>query len=222
MRVLVAEDDASLRRVLHSGLVEAGYVVDAAADGDEALRYLKAHEYGAVILDWRMPKTSGRDVLALARARDPHTPMVMLTARDTPEDRIDALDAGADDYMVKPFDFGELLARLRALQRRSGESRSPILSCGSLRIDPSTHQVFVNERELRVTPREFAIVELLVRKSPSVVTRRSIALQAWAEESDAVGSNTIEVHIARLRSKLAGSGVRVETVRGVGYRVATS
>ncbi len=222
MRVLVAEDDASLRRVLLSGLVEAGYVVDAAADGDEALRFLGAHEYGAVILDWRMPKTSGRDVLAIARARDPHTPMVMLTARDTPEDRIDALDAGADDYMVKPFDFGELLARLRALQRRSGESRSPILSCGSLRVDPSTHQVFVNDRELRVTPREFAILELLVRKSPSVVTRRSIALHAWAEESDAVGSNTIEVHIARLRSKLSGSGVRVETVRGVGYRVAAS
>jgi DNA-binding response OmpR family regulator len=124
--------------------------------------------------------------------------------------------------MVKPFGFGELLARLRALQRRTGESRNPILSCGSLRIDPSTHQVFVHSRELRVTPREFAIVELLVRKSPSVVTRRSIALQAWAEESDAVGSNTIEVHIARLRSKLAGSGVHVETVRGVGYRVAAS
>ncbi|HEY1825779.1 MAG TPA: response regulator transcription factor [Acidimicrobiales bacterium] len=222
MRALVAEDDASLRRILHDGLVEAGYVVDTVPDGDEALRYIDILEYSVLILDWRMPGLSGREVLARVRVRDTSTPIVMLTARDAPEDRIDALDAGADDYVVKPFDFGELLARLRALQRRNSDARSPTLSCGALEVDPSTHRVHVEGREIRVTPREFAIVELLVRKSPGVVTRRSIALQAWPEEADAVGSNTIEVHIARLRSKLVGAGVRVETVRGVGYRLAAS
>jgi DNA-binding response OmpR family regulator len=219
---LVAEDDSSLRRVLEEGLLEAGYVVDAVADGEEALRYLSSSDYGVIILDWRMPSLSGFEVLTAARQREIDTPILMLTARDASVDRISALDGGADDYIVKPFDFGELLARLRALQRRPGDRRNPILTCGSLQVDPSTHQVLVGSRDVRTTPREFAIVELLMRKRPSVVTRRSIALQAWPEEADAVGSNTIEVHIARLRAKLVGSGVRVETVRGIGYRLVAA
>jgi DNA-binding response OmpR family regulator len=222
MRVLVAEDDAALRRVLERGLLEAGYVVDAVDDGIEACRYLREHEFGAIILDWRMPGRSGIEVVTWARQQGVRAPILMLTARDAPTDRIGALDEGADDYLVKPFDFGELLARLRALQRRPLGERSPILTSGLLKVDPSTREARIGETFVKLTPREFAILELLIRKSPSVVQRRTIALQAWAEEADAVGSNTIEVHVARLRAKLVNADVRIETVRGAGYRLATS
>jgi DNA-binding response OmpR family regulator len=222
MRVLVAEDDAALRRVLEQGLVEAGYVVDAVGDGMEACRYLREHEFGAVILDWRMPGRSGIEVVTWARQHGVRAPILMLTARDAPTDRIGALDEGADDYLVKPFDFGELLARLRALQRRPLGERSPVLTSGLLEVDPSTREARLGDSLLKLTPREFAILELLIRKSPAVVPRRTIALQAWAEEADAVGSNTIEVHVARLRAKLVNADVRIETVRGAGYRLAAS
>jgi DNA-binding response OmpR family regulator len=143
----------------------------------------------------------------------------MLTAKDAPPDRVRALDEGADDYLVKPFDYGELLARLRALLRRPSGDRSPLLRCGSLTVDPATHQALVGGEPTDLTPREFAIIELLVRKSPAVVARRSIALHAWPEEAEAVGSNTIDVHITRLRAKLARSDARIETLRGTGYRL---
>jgi DNA-binding response OmpR family regulator len=222
MRVLVAEDDAALKSVLERGLREAGYVVDAVTDGNEAMEYLRAYEYGVGILDWRMPGASGFDVITWARRRGIHTPFLMLTARDAPLDRIAALDEGADDYLVKPFDYGELLARLRALLRRPTGDRSPLLRCGSLTVDPATRQALVDGASVELTPREFAIVELLIRKSPALVHRQTIALQAWPEEADAVGSNTIDVHIARLRAKLARSDARIETLRGSGYRLVTS
>jgi DNA-binding response OmpR family regulator len=222
MRVLVAEDDAALRRVLEQGLREAGYVVDAVSDGIEACRYLGEHEFGAVILDWRMPGLSGVEVVAWARQSGVRAPILMLTARDASTDRIGALDEGADDYLVKPFDFGELLARLRALQRRPLGDRSPIFTSGLLAVNPSTREARIAELPVKLTPREFAILELLIRKSPAVVQRRTIALQAWAEEADAVGSNTIEVHVARLRAKLVNGNVRIETVRGAGYRLVAS
>jgi DNA-binding response OmpR family regulator len=222
MRVLIAEDDAALRRVLEQGLLEAGYVVDSVGDGTEACRYLREYEFGAVILDWRMPGLSGIEVVTWARRQGVQAPILMLTARDAPADQIEALDEGADDYLVKPFDFGELLARLRALQRRPLGERSPVLTSGSLKVDPSTRQVHIAESLVKLTPREFAILELLIRKSPAVVQRRTIALQAWADEADAVGSNTIEVHVARLRGKLINADVRIETVRGAGYRLVAS
>jgi DNA-binding response OmpR family regulator len=219
MRVLIAEDDAPLRRVLEQGLLEAGYVIDSVGDGEEACRYLREYEFGAIILDWRMPGRSGVEVVRWARQQGVRAPILMLTARDAPTDRIGALDEGADDYLVKPFDFGELLARLRALQRRPLGERSPILASGLLTIDPSTRQAHVGDSPVKLTPREFAILELLMRKSPAVVPRRTIALQAWADEADAVGSNTIEVHVARLRAKVVNADVRIETVRGAGYRL---
>jgi DNA-binding response OmpR family regulator len=219
MRVLIAEDDAALRRVLEQGLLEAGYVVDSVSDGIEACRYLLEYEFGAVVLDWRMPGRSGLEVVAWARRHAVRVPILMLTARDAPGDRIDALDEGADDYLVKPFDFGELLARLRALQRRPLGERSPILVRGSLTVDPSTREAHIGGSPVNFTPREFAILELLIRRSPAVVQRRTIALQAWADEADAVGSNTIEVHVARLRAKLVNADVRIETARGAGYRL---
>lgn len=222
MRILVAEDDAGLRSVLERGLREAGYVVDAVADGDEAREHLRAYEYSVGVLDWRMPGATGLEIITWARRRGIHTPFLMLTAKDAPPDRIRALDEGADDYLIKPFDYGELLARLRALLRRTTGERGPLLCCGSLSIDPATREVSVGGAPTELTPREFAIVELLIRKSPAVVQRRTIALQAWPEEADAVGSNTIDVHIARLRAKLARSDARIETLRGAGYRLVAS
>lgn len=204
------------------GLSESGYVVDGVVDGDVAVKYLRAYEYSAVILDWRMPGISGLDVLTWARECRIATPVLMLTARDTPLDKISALDGGADDYLVKPFDFGELLARLRALLRRPIGERSPVLMCGSLSVDPAMRQALIAGVPIKLTPREFAILELLIRKSPGVVQRRTIALQAWAEEADAVGSNTIDVHIARLRAKLRRSDAKIETLRGSGYRLVAS
>ena len=219
MRVLLAEDDRQLNDVLVRGLREAGYMVDSVVDGSEAEDYLRAYEYGICVVDWNMPKVSGLEVIQWARRNDIHTPFLMLTARDAPPDLIQALDEGADDYLVKPFDYGELLARIRVLLRRPAGARDPILQCGSLAVDPANRQVRVGAAVIDLTPREFAIIELLIRKQPSVVHRRSIALNAWPEEADAVGSNTIEVHIARLRGKLGECDARIETKRGVGYRL---
>jgi len=222
VRILLAEDDTGLRNVLERGLREAGYIVDAVPNGDDAREHLRAHEYSIGVLDWRMPGASGLEIIIWARRSGIHTPFLMLTAKDAAPDRIRALDEGADDYLIKPFDYGELLARLRALLRRPSGERSPLLRCGSLSIDPATREVLVSGTPAELTPREFAIVELLIRKSPAVVQRSTIALQAWPEEADAVGSNTIDVHIARLRTKLARCDVRIETHRGAGYRLVAS
>jgi DNA-binding response OmpR family regulator len=222
VRVLVAEDDEALRSVLARGLAENGYVVDAVGDGEAALAYLATYEYEVVVLDWRMPRMSGYDALAAMRARKLTVPVLMLTALDRAADRIAGLDRGADDYLVKPFDFGELLARLRALQRRPTAVREPVLRCGDLTFDPAARQALVDGRPLAVTTTELAILELLLRRTPAVVTRQSIALNVWPVEADGIGSNTIDVHLARLRAKLSGSRSRIETVRGVGYRLLAS
>jgi DNA-binding response OmpR family regulator len=219
MRILVAEDDAGLRSVLERGLREAGYVVDVVADGEEALSFLKSYEYAVAVLDWRMPALSGLDVVKALRQRRSQLPVLMLTARDTAADRVAGLDAGADDYLVKPFDFGELLARIRALQRRQPATSGPLIEVGDVTLDPATREVSVAGRQVVLTGTELAILEILLRRSPAVVARRSIALQAWDYEADAVASNTIDVHVARVRSKLTGAGARLETVRGAGYRI---
>ncbi|MHB1855769.1 MAG: response regulator transcription factor [Acidimicrobiales bacterium] len=219
MRILIAEDDAGLRSVLERGLRENGYAVDAVADGNMALAHLRTYDYGAVVLDWRMPGASGLEVVQQARARGLATPILMLTARDTTSDRVSGLDTGADDYLIKPFDFSELLARLRALLRRPTETRGPVLTCGDVSLDPATHEARIGSDLVVLTSTEFAILELLLRRAPAVADRRMIAVQVWDEEAAAVGSNTIDVHLARLRSKLSGGGTRIETVRGVGYRI---
>jgi two-component system OmpR family response regulator len=222
MRILVAEDDEALRSVLERGLKRAGYTVDSVADGSDALRYLETYEYEVAILDWRMPVTSGIDVVRSLRRSGARVPVLMLTARDMPTDRVFGLDAGADDYMVKPFDFPELLARLRALQRRPSELRPPRLSVGNLVYEPASRAVSADGTPLALTQIELGILELLLQRSPAVVTRRSIAVQVWQYESDAVGSNTIDVHVAHLRSKLSGAGVHIDTIRGVGYRLVAT
>jgi DNA-binding response OmpR family regulator len=219
MRVLVAEDDRGLREVLARGLREQGYVVDPVADGSAAVQFLRSYEYAVVILDWRMPGLSGLEVLQWMRRRESPSAVLMLTARDAPADRVTGLDEGADDYLVKPFDFAELLARMRALQRRPRGVQAPKLVIGDLSFDPATREVQVGAQHPALTTTELGILEMLMRRSPAVVPRRMIALHVWEHESDAMGSNTIDVHLARLRSKLAGGMVRIETVRGIGYRI---
>ncbi len=212
--MLVAEDDESLAEVLARGLREQGYVVDLVPDGETAAAYLRFYQYEVAVLDWRMPRLSGLDLVRKLRRGGTQTPVLMLTARDTPADRIAGLDAGADDYLVKPFDFGELLARLRALQRRPPVSQPPRMVIGELEFDPAAREVTVCGRHPALTGTELGILEILMRRSPGVADRRSIAQHVWDNEADAFGSNTIDVHLARLRSKLAGAGVRIETVRG--------
>jgi DNA-binding response OmpR family regulator len=222
VRVLVAEDDENLGEVLARGLREHGYVVDLVPDGETAASYLRFYQYEVAVLDWRMPRLSGVDLVRRLRRGGAPTPVLILTARDAPADRIAGLDAGADDYLVKPFDFGELLARLRALQRRPPVTQAPRLVIGEVELDPAVREARIRGQRRSLTATELAILETLIRRSPAVADRRSIAQQVWEEEADAFGSNTIDVHLARLRSKLAGAGVRIETVRGVGYRIVAT
>ena len=219
MRVLVAEDDPGLREVLVLGLQDAGYHVDAVDRGDDAIDQLRWYDYDVAVIDWRMPGAEGIDVVAWARRHKRPTGLLLLTARDAPADRIRGLDTGADDYLVKPFDFGELLARIRALQRRPRGVDGPVLEKGALRLDPVTREVAVSGRPIRLTGTEYLILELLLRRSPAVVDRQAIAEHAWADETDPLGSNAIDVQMSRLRAKLPDAGIRIVTVRGAGYRL---
>ena len=221
MRLLLAEDDRAVLSILARGLEEEGYVLDSEERGDDALHLLRLYDYSAAILDWRMPGLAGDEVVRQARKLNITTPVLMLTARDTVDDKVAGLDSGADDYLVKPIAFEELLARLRALLRRPRAGGRPHLEVGGLVLDPAARSAHVNGTELRLTAREFAILEVLMRRSPAVVDRMSIALHAWRDESDAIGSNTIDVHVGHLRKKLADSGavVSLVTVRGAGHRL---
>jgi DNA-binding response OmpR family regulator len=220
MRVLVAEDDPGLSSVIERGLEENGYVVDAVPDGAAALSYLSSYDYDVAVFDWRMPTMSGLEAITAMRRRGDRTPVLMLTARDATEDRVEGLLRGADDYLVKPFDFSELLARLTALQRRPALLLDPVLRCGDVSFEPTTRVTNVGDRHVFLTAIETGLLELLLRRTPAVVNRRTIATQVWSDESSAVGSNTIDVHMGRLRSKLEGATARIETVRGTGYRIS--
>ena len=219
MRVLVAEDDPGLSSVIERGLEENGYVVDAVADGETALSYLTSYDYDVAVFDWRMPIMNGLEAITTMRRRGDRTPVLMLTARDTTEDRVRGLLEGADDYLVKPFAFNELLARLTALQRRPALLLEPVLRCGNVAFDPATRVTTIGDREVFLTAIESGLLELLLRRAPAVVNRRTIATQVWSDEATAVGSNTIDVHMGRLRSKLGEATGRIETVRGTGYRI---
>jgi len=219
MRILVAEDDPGLQSIIALGLREAGYQVDVVDRGDDAIDQMKWYEYDVAVIDWRMPGAEGIDVVAWARRNDRPTALLMLTARDTPADRIRGLDTGADDYLVKPFDFGELLARVRALQRRPRGVDAPVLHKGRVSLDPLRRSVSAADRPLNLTATEYLILELLMRRSPAVVDRKAIAEHAWADETDPLGSNAIDVQMSRLRAKLPSAGIRIVTVRGAGYRL---
>lgn len=219
MRILVAEDDLGLRSVLERGLKEAGYAVDGVGDGEAALSFLRTYEYAAAVIDWRMPKVSGLEVVERVRHNGHGLPILMLTALDTTRDVVTGLNAGADDYLVKPFEFPELVARVRALLRRPPDASPPVLRCGGVDLDPATREASVSGHPVALTPIEFSILELLMRRSPQVVRRATIALAVWDDEAAALGSNTIDVHVGRLRSKLGDAEATIETVRGLGYRI---
>ena len=220
MRVLVAEDDRALRDVLERGLREAGYAVDVVVDGQAAEAALRSRDYEVAILDWRMPVRTGIDVVGSVRGAGVRTPILMLTARDASADRVQGLNAGADDYLVKPFEFAELLARLNALQRRPALRLGNELRCGDLTFDPTTQRCVVGVQVIGLTLTEGAMLELLLRRSPMVVSREIIAHHVWQQVYRTAASNTIEAHIARLRSKLSQSTAEIQTVRGLGYRIS--
>ena len=214
MRVLVVEDDALLGDAIQAGLRQHGFVADWVRDGAAADRAIEDGAFAAVVLDLGLPRRSGLEVLARLRARKDAVPVLILTARDTVEDRIGGLDAGADDYLVKPFDMGELAARLRALSRRAAGSPSPALRVGSLSLDPATREVRWRGEPRALSRKEFALLHAFMRRPRAVLTLAQLeeALYGWGEE---VESNAVEVHLHHLRRKL-DPGV-VQTLRGVGY-----
>jgi two-component system OmpR family response regulator len=220
MRVLVAEDDARLREILARGLAEEHYIVDSVERGDDAEIALRGGAYDLAILDWNLPGKSGLEVCRRLRDRGISLPVLFLTARDSEDDRVQGLDTGADDYLVKPFEFDELLARLRAIVRR-GAGVNPETGVGGLVLDQARRQARVGRMVLDLTPREYALLEKLVLHAGAVVTRTDLARSTLIDETAAVGSNSLNVHLSRIRQQLreAGSTVIILTVRGVGFRL---
>ena len=220
LRVLVVEDDVKMARALDRGLRREGYDVDVAYSGEEALSAVNAGDYDAVVLDVMLPGADGFAVCEALRRAERWLPVLMLTARANVADRIRGLDAGADDYLVKPFDFGELLARLRALTRRGPSERPPVLEAGELRFDPATRVVTRGGMEVELTAREFEVLEYLARHDGEVVSRQQLIDHVW--DSDYDGSpNVVDVYIGYLRRKLEDpSGRRlIRTVRGMGFQL---
>ena len=221
MRVLVVEDEQKIAQFLRKGLTEKGYTVEAVPDADAALRLLEAEPFDLLILDLLLPGSrDGLELCREVRARGIGSKILMLTARDTVENKIEGLDAGADDYLVKPFSFRELLARLRALLRRTESTPPGPLILGSLRYDPESREVDRDGEVVRLTAREGALFELLLRRKGNVVSRSEIQARIWEDSFD-LSTNIIDVYINALRKKLdpASRDRIIQTVRGVGYRV---
>jgi DNA-binding response OmpR family regulator len=221
VRVLLVEDEPAAAHVLAKGLREQTYAVDVAADGDTAIFQVGTTDYDAVILDVMLPARDGFAVCRTIRESGSAVPILMLTARDAVDARIEGLDAGADDYLVKPFDFGELLARLRALVRRGGQ---PLLAqrvtVGPLSIDTRTRQVRVRDADVSLTAKEYALLEYLVRRAGDVVSRADISEHVWDDHHDPL-SNVVDVYVQRLRRKLdrTGADSLIRTRRGEGYQL---
>jgi two-component system, OmpR family, response regulator len=215
VRLLLVEDDAKLARALRRGLRHHGYATDIVCDGDAALVNAAVHPYDAIVLDVMLPRRDGFEVCRTLRERECWTPVLMLTARNAVGDRIAGLDAGADDYLPKPFDFGELLARLRALTRRVPQERPVSLEVGDLRIDPAQHIVTHAGERLELTAREFAVLEYLARHAGQTVSRTELLDHVW-DENHAGSTNVVDVYIGYLRRKLEPSAP-IRTVRGVGF-----
>jgi two-component system, OmpR family, response regulator len=218
VRLLLVEDDAKLARAVGRGLRHEGYAVDLVGDGDAALRQAAVWDYDAIVLDVMLPSRDGFEVCDALRARDCWAPILMLTARGQVGDRIRGLDAGADDYLAKPFDFGELLARLRALVRRAPAERPVRLEVGDLVVDPSTHAVARAGVPVALTAREFALLEYLARHAGEAVTRASLLDHVWDENFEG-STNIVDVYVGYLRKKLEQPFDRplIRTIRGVGY-----
>ncbi|MBA3530380.1 MAG: response regulator transcription factor [Ardenticatenales bacterium] len=220
MRVLVVEDEPGVAAFIEQGLTEAGYAVDRARDGEEGLDYALAADYDLLVLDIMLPRKSGLHLLKELRAGGNETPVLLLTARDAVEDKIKGLDAGADDYLVKPFAFSELLARLRALLRRPPLQNGTILLVSDLEMNSATRQVTRAGLPLELTPREYALLEYLMRHANQVLTRTQIAEHVW-NFNFAGDTNVVDVYIGYLRRKIDGEGALplIHTIRGVGYQL---
>lgn len=220
MRILVVEDNARIAAFLCKGLAEEGYQVESAADGDEALVRAVEERYDAAIVDVMLPGRSGIELVRELRASGRDFPILMLTARDRTDDKIEGLDAGADDYLTKPFDFTELTARLRALLRRSGGVSPPILRAGEVELNPSTREVKRSGEQVQLTPKEYALLEYLLRNVNRPLSRATLMDHVWGIRFDP-GTNIVDVFINSLRNKLDPERELIETIRGVGYRIRT-
>jgi two-component system, OmpR family, response regulator len=220
MRILVVEDHAKMAALIRRGLRKEGMAVDLAADGEQALWRAEATEYDAIVLDLMLPGIDGFEVCARLRADGVWTPILMLTARDAVRDRVAGLDRGADDYLTKPFSYAELLARLRALVRRGGVERPSALRVGDLRLDPARRQAWRGDTEIRLSAKEFAILETFMRRPGEVLSRFQLLEHAWDYDYEN-RSNVVDSYIRLLRRKIDRPfGVEtIETVRGAGYRL---
>jgi two-component system OmpR family response regulator len=216
MRLLVVEDEARLAHALRRGLAADGFAVEVAADGATGLELARHGDFDAVLLDVMLPRLSGYDVVRTLRREENWVPVLMLSAKDGEHDQADGLDYGADDYLTKPFSYVVLLARLRALLRRAPDARPTVLAAGDVRLDPATRQVTVADRAVSLTPREFGLLEYLLRRPGRVVTKVELLDHVWDAAAD-VNPNAVEVYVGYLRRKLGRH--LVETVRGVGYRL---
>jgi DNA-binding response OmpR family regulator len=218
MRLLLVEDERALAHALRRGLTDDGFIVELAGDGATGLELARHGDFDAVVLDVMLPRLSGFDVVRGLRAEENWVPVLMLSARGGEHDQADGLDFGADDYLTKPFSYVVLLARLRALLRRTPQARPPVLASGDIRLDPSTRVVTVDGVRVALTPRELGLLEYLLRRPGQVVTKVEILDHVWDSAAE-VNPNAVEVYVGYLRRKL---GRRlVETVRGAGYRLET-
>lgn len=220
MRILIAEDEHELRHIIAQRLRGKGYSVDACADGESALEYMRGAEYECVVMDIMMPRMSGLEVTLQARAEGINCPVLLLTALSEVEDRVDGLDAGADDYLTKPFVFDELLARVRALMRRLKQDKSNVLNIADLVVDTKAKKTYRGGQELELATKEYAILECLARHQGQVLSRNQIADYAWNYDFDCE-SNIIDVYIRYLRAKLdEGYEIKlIKTVRNQGYMI---
>jgi DNA-binding response OmpR family regulator len=216
VRLLLVEDDPMVGESIRDGLGQEGYAVDWVRDGKAAETALGAEPYAAVLLDLGLPRRDGLEVLRAARARRNAVPILVITARDAVADRVKGLDAGADDYLVKPFDLDELAARVRALVRRAEGRAAPVVRHGPIALDPATREVTLRGKAVALSGREFALLQALLQRPGVVLSRAQLEerLYGWEEE---VGSNAVEVHIHNLRRKLGADAIR--NVRGVGYTI---
>jgi two-component system, OmpR family, response regulator len=220
MRVLIVEDDVKMAALLHRGLAEEGLSADVARTGDDALWMAEATDYDAIALDVMLPGSDGFEVCRRLRESGRWSPVLMLTARDAVEDRVAGLDAGADDYLTKPFSFAELLARLRALARRAPPERPSVLEAGDLRLDPATREVRRGDQEIKLSAKEFALLETFMRRPGQVLSRFQLLEHCW-DYGYENRSNVVDVYVRYLREKIDRPFGRqtLETVRGAGYRL---
>lgn len=220
MRILIIEDEQRLSHTLKKGLAEEGFAIDQAYDGEEGRYLAQTEEYDLILLDVMLPKVDGISICRELRSKNIKTPILMLTAKTTVEDKVAGLDSGADDYMTKPFSFIELRSRIQALLRRSQQEASPVLRIANLVLDPLKHKVERDGKSISLTPKEFAVLEFLMRHKEEIVTRTMVIEHVWDYNFDSL-SNIVDVYVAAIRKKVdGGEKIKlVQTLHGIGYKV---